>query len=81
MFDFAVDLADETSWNISGTFGRSRDVLVAQSFLLSAAARTLSLKSIFVQGEEAAYRRFCRLRWPETDGRSARLADASMSTT
>jgi hypothetical protein len=43
-------------------------VLVAQSFLLSAAARTLSLKSIFVGGEEAAYRRFCRLRWPETDG-------------
>lgn len=44
------------------------DVLVAQSFLLSAAARTLSLKSIFVEGEEAAYRRFCRMRWPETDG-------------
>jgi len=41
---------------------------VAQHFLLSAAARTLSLKAIFSEGEEAAYRRFCRLRWPETDG-------------
>jgi len=41
---------------------------MAQHFLLSAAARTLSLKSIFSEGEEAAYRRFCRLRWPETDG-------------
>lgn len=41
---------------------------MAQSFLLSAAARTLSLKSIFVEGEEAAYRHFYRLWWPETDG-------------
>ena len=41
---------------------------MAQHFLLSAAARSLSLKSIFSDGEEAAYRRFCRLRWPETDG-------------
>lgn len=41
---------------------------MAQHFLLSAAARTLSLKSVFTEGEEAAYQRFCRLRWPETDG-------------
>jgi transposase-like protein len=41
---------------------------MAQHFLLSAAARTLSLKSIFSEGEEAAYRRCCQLRWPETDG-------------
>jgi transposase-like protein len=41
---------------------------MAQHFLLSAAARTLSIKSIFSEGEEAAYRRFCKLRWPETDG-------------
>jgi transposase-like protein len=41
---------------------------MAQHFLLSAAARTLSLKAIFSDGEEAAYQRFCRLRWPETDG-------------
>ena len=40
-----------------------------QHFLLSAAARTLSLKSIYAQGEEAAYARFCRLRWPETNGK------------
>lgn len=41
---------------------------MAQHFLLSAAARTLSLKSIYAAGEEAAYRRFCKLRWPETNG-------------
>ena len=41
---------------------------MAQYFLLSAAARTLSLKTIFSEGEDAAYRRFRRLRWPETDG-------------
>jgi transposase-like protein len=41
---------------------------MAQHFLLSAAARTLSLKAIYSEGEEAAYRRFCRLRWPETKG-------------
>jgi transposase-like protein len=41
---------------------------MAQHFLLSAAARTLSLKSIYEQGEEAAHARFCRLRWPETNG-------------
>ena len=38
-------------------------------FLLLAAARTLSLRSIYVEGEQAAYRRFCALRWPETSGR------------
>jgi transposase-like protein len=42
---------------------------VTQRFLLSAAARTLSLRSIYAEGEQAAYRRFCALRWPETDGR------------
>ena len=41
---------------------------MALHFLLSAAARTLSLKAIFSDGEAAAYRRFCRLGWPETDG-------------
>lgn len=41
---------------------------MAQHFLLSAAGRTLSLKTIYAEGEEAAYRRFCRLCWPETDG-------------
>lgn len=42
---------------------------MAQHFLLSSAARTLSLKTIYAEGEDAAYRRFCGLRWPETLGR------------
>ena len=41
---------------------------MSQSFLLSAAARTLSLKTIYAEGDEAAYRRFCSLRWPQTKG-------------
>jgi len=41
---------------------------MAQHFLLSAAARTLSLKTIFSGGEQKAHRRFCALRWPETNG-------------
>ncbi|MCW5696617.1 MAG: IS1595 family transposase [Bauldia sp.] len=41
---------------------------MAQSFLLSAQARTLSLRSIFAAGEDAAYATFCRLRWPDTSG-------------
>lgn len=41
---------------------------MAQHFLLSAAARTLSIKAIYKAGESAAYETFCRLRWPETDG-------------
>ncbi len=39
-----------------------------QHFLLSSAARTLSLKAVFRMGEDQAYRTFCQLRWPETDG-------------
>lgn len=39
-----------------------------QHFLLSAAARTLSLKAVFRMGEDKAYDTFCQLRWPETDG-------------
>src|SRR5690606_886005 len=41
---------------------------MAQHFLLSAQARTLSLRSIFAMGEDRAYETFCKLRWPETDG-------------
>jgi transposase-like protein len=41
---------------------------MAQHFLLSAKARTLSLKAIYQDGEEAAYLKFCELRWPETNG-------------
>lgn len=41
---------------------------MAQHFLLSAAARTLSLRKIYRDGEEAAYETFCKMRWAETDG-------------
>jgi len=41
---------------------------MAQHFLLSAASRTLSLRSIYKAGEAAAYETFCKMRWPETDG-------------
>ena len=37
-------------------------------FLLSAAARTLSLREIYKGGEDAAYETFKTLRWAETDG-------------
>ena len=43
---------------------------MTQHFLLSAAARTLSIKKIFSAGEDAAYETFCRLRWPQTDGKA-----------
>jgi transposase-like protein len=39
-----------------------------QHFLLSAKARSLSLKSVFRMSEDQAYETFCQLRWPETDG-------------
>ena len=41
---------------------------MAQHFLLSTAARTLSLKAIYKAGEDAAHDTFCKMRWPETDG-------------
>jgi len=41
---------------------------LTQHFLLSSYARSLSLKAIFREGEDAAYKTFCRLRWPENDG-------------
>lgn len=41
---------------------------MAQHFLLSAASRTLSLRKIYKAGEDAAYKTFCEMRWPETDG-------------
>jgi transposase-like protein len=41
---------------------------MAQHFLLSAAARTLSLKAIYKAGEAAAHDTFCKMRWPETHG-------------
>ena len=39
-----------------------------QHFLLSAAARTLSLRAVFQMGEDKAYETFRGLRWPETEG-------------
>lgn len=39
-----------------------------QHFLLSAAARTLSLKAVFTMGEDKAYKAFCDMRWAETGG-------------
>ena len=41
---------------------------MAQHFLLSAQARTLSLKSIYKMNEDQAYGAFCKLRWYETGG-------------
>src|SRR3954470_9859290 len=42
--------------------------MTMQHFLLSAAARTLSLKAVFRMGEDKAYETFRQLRWPETQG-------------
>lgn len=41
---------------------------MASHFLLSAAARTLSLKDIYKGGEDKAYETFRKLRWSETNG-------------
>ena len=41
---------------------------MAQHFLLSAQARTLSLKGIYKGGEDKAYQTFKKLRWSETQG-------------
>jgi hypothetical protein len=43
---------------------------VAEVHLLSAAARTLSLKAIYKAGEAAAQDTFRKMRWPETDGKA-----------
>lgn len=42
---------------------------MSQHFLLSSAARTLSLRSIFSMSEERAYAKFKRIRWDATKGR------------
>lgn len=41
---------------------------MAQHFLLSAKARTLSLKAIYKAGEDKAYETFRQVRWPGTNG-------------
>ncbi len=43
---------------------------MAQHFLLSAKARTISLKAVYQMGEDKAYAVFRVLRWPETEGES-----------
>jgi transposase-like protein len=43
-------------------------MMTMQHFLLSAAARTLSLKAVFRMGEDKAYKAFCDMRWHETNG-------------
>jgi transposase-like protein len=41
---------------------------MSQHFLLTAKARTLSLRAIYADGEEKAYETFCQLRWAKNDG-------------
>ena len=41
---------------------------MTQHFLLSAQARSISLKAVFSMGEDKAYETFRQMRWPETDG-------------
>ena len=41
---------------------------MSQHFLLSAAARTVSLKQILRMEEDEAWAMFCSIRWPETSG-------------
>jgi len=42
---------------------------MSSHFLLSAAARTISLRQVYVGGEEKAFEQFKKLRWPDTDGK------------
>lgn len=42
--------------------------MAMQHFLLSAKARTLSLKTVFRMGEDKAYETFKAMRWAETEG-------------
>jgi transposase-like protein len=41
---------------------------MSQHFLLTAAARTVSLKQVLRMGEAEAWTLFCTIRWPETEG-------------
>lgn len=42
---------------------------MATHFLLTSAARTLSLGAIYKAGEEGAFETFCKLRWHDNDGK------------
>jgi len=41
----------------------------ATPFLLLSKARTLSMKDIYTMGEDGAYDLFCKMGWPETEGK------------
>ena len=43
--------------------------MMSSHFLLSAAARTISLRQVYAGGEEKAFEQFKKFRWPETDGK------------
>lgn len=43
---------------------------MTQHFLLSAQARSISLKAVFSMGEDKAYETFRQMRWPETEGQA-----------
>jgi transposase-like protein len=43
--------------------------MMSAHFLLSAAARTISLRQVYAGGEEKAFVQFKKLRWPETEGK------------
>jgi hypothetical protein len=56
--------------------------LMAQHFLLSAAARSLSPAKVMRMSDRGAENVFLRLRWPQTDGKPVcRTAAASFVTT
>jgi hypothetical protein len=52
---------------------------MAQHFLLSAKARTLSLRTIYQSGEEKAYETFCKIRWASTEGKPVRDVDSTQN--
>src|SRR3990170_4875595 len=53
---------------------------MAQHFLLSAAARTISLREVYAGGEEKAWGLFKQMRWPATDGKAVCPKCGSLDT-
>ena len=66
----AFALVNDTTCNHLRCISIANGYIMTQHFLLSAASRTLKLKDIYKAGEEAAYAKFCELRWPENDGKA-----------
>src|SRR5271166_2489098 len=58
----STPLSGRKPWPFSWT------AAVAQHFLMSAAARTLSLVDLCDLSEDAAHKMLCAMRWPDTDG-------------